>query len=362
MPHLLLAVTAHGFGHLAQSAPVVHELRRRIPDLRVTLQSDVDEVFARRRLPPGIEHRPEATDVGLLMDGPLVTRWRDSLDAYIAFDADYERRLADETEILRRLAPDLVLADIPWLPLDAARGLGIPAVGLCSLSWNDVLAESPIGEEIPAALAGRMQAAYAGAERFIRPAPSMPMAWLPNGVDVGPIARVQPGAGPETRARLKARLGIPVERPLVLMQFGGFSGFDPLLDWPEQDRIHWLVQDLGRVPRRDASGLTELGLSVLDVLGGVDLMLVKPGYGTFTEAACNGVPVLYVRRGDWPEEPALIEWLHALMPAAEIDLETLVSGRLWEVVADLLAAGPPAPVPPSGVEAAADLIAPMLAG
>jgi hypothetical protein len=205
-----------------------------------------------------------------------------------------------------------------------------------------------------------MQAAYAGAERFIRPAPSMPMAWLPNGVDVGPIARVQPGAGPEARARLKARLGIPVERPLALMQFGGFSGFDPLLDWPEQDRIHWLVQDLGGVPRRDASGLSELGLSVLDVLAGVDLMLVKPGYGTFTEAACNGIPVLYVSRGDWPEEPALVDWLRALIPAAEVDLEALMSGRLWEVVADLLAAGPPAPVPPSGIEAAADLIAPLL--
>ena len=144
------------------------------------------------------------------------------------------------------------------------------------------------------------------------------------------------------------------------MKFGGFSGFDRLLDWPEQDRIHWLVQDLGGVPSRDASGLTELGLSVLDVLGGVDLMLVKPGYGTFTEAACNGIPVLYVSRGDWPEEPALVDWLRALIPAAEVDLETLVSGRLWEVVADLLAAGPPAPVSPWGIEAAADLIAPLL--
>ena len=360
MPHLLLAVTAHGFGHLAQSAPVIHELRRRIPDLQVTLQSDVDAGFARRRLPPGFAHLPEATDVGLLMDGPLVTRWRESLDAYIAFDADYERRLAVEMDTLRRLSPDLVLADIPWLPLDAARQVGIPGVGLCSLSWFDILGESPVAGEIPAALAGRMRAVYAGADRFIRPAPSMPMSWLPNAVDVGPIARVQPGAGPEARAALKWRLGIPAERPLALMQFGGFSGFDPLRDWPEQDQVHWLVQDVGDVHRRDASGLTQLGLDMLEVFGLVDLMLVKPGYGTFSEAACNGIPVLYVPRGDWPEEPALLEWLPKQVPARRIEPEQLREGDLWGSIAELLAAGRPDAVPPSGIEAAADLIASLL--
>jgi hypothetical protein len=331
-----------------------------MPELRVTLRSDVDAGFARRRLPAGFAHLPEATDVGLLMDGPLVTRWRDSLDAYIAFDADYERRLALEMDTLRRLGPDLVLADIPWLPLDAAGRLGIPGVGLCSLSWYDILGESPVASEVPPALAGRMRAVYAGADRFIRPAPSMPMHWLPNAVDVGPIARVQSGIGSGARERLKARLGIPMERPLALMQFGGLGGFDPLHDWPEQDRVHWLVQDVGGVRRRDASGLTQLGLDMLEVFGAVDLMLVKPGYGTFAEAACNGVPVLYVPRSDWPEEPALLEWLPRQVPARPIDLERLRDGDLWDAIADLLAAGRPSPVPPSGIEAAADLIAPLL--
>ncbi len=51
--------------------------------------------------------------------------------------------------------------------------------------------------------------------------------------------------------------------------------------------------------------IAELRLSVMDVLGSRDAILGKPGYGTFAEAACNGKPVLYVSRGDWPEEPAL---------------------------------------------------------
>jgi hypothetical protein len=186
------------------------------------------------------------------------------------------------------------------------------------------------------------------------------MDWLPNAVDVGPIARVQSGISSGARERLKARLGIPVERPLALMQFGGFNGFDPLQDWPEQDRVHWLVQDLGGARRRDASGLTELGLDMLEVFGAVDFMLVKPGYGTFAEAACNGVPVLYVSRGDWPEEPALLEWLPRQVPTRPIDLERLRGGDFWDAISDLLASGRPDPVPPSGIEDAADLIASLL--
>ena len=358
MPHLLLAVTAHGFGHLAQSAPVVEALCRRIPGLSVTLQSDIAPAFARLRLPPGFAQIRQAADVGLLMDGPLVTRWAESLEAYAAFDADYERRLEHQIGLLRGLAPDLVLADVPWLPLDAARRLGIPAVGLCSLTWYDILRECPLRDQGSAGLMERMAAVYGSADLFIRPAPSMPMDWLPNGVDVGPIASQRPDRGSEIRERL----GLPADRPLALLQFGGFDGFNPLYDWPEQDQVHWLVQDLGGRRRADASAFSDVGCTLLDLLGSFDLTLIKPGYGSISEAACNGVPVLYVSRDDWPEEPVLIQWIRDKVPARQIPLRDLLAGRLAGPVAELLAAGRPRPVEPSGIEAAADLIEPLLRG
>jgi hypothetical protein len=104
----------------------------------------------RSRLPPGFTQIHEATDIGLLMDGPLGTRWSDSLIRYADFEAEYDRRLEREIALLRRAAPDLVLADVPWLPLDAARRAGIPAVALCSLNWYDILLESPVADQVPA--------------------------------------------------------------------------------------------------------------------------------------------------------------------------------------------------------------------
>lgn len=358
MPHLLLAVTAHGYGHLAQCAPVAQALAQRIPGLRITLQGDIDPAFARRRLPPGFAHIPESTDPGLPMDGPLAIRWEASLDAYAAFESGYGQRLARQVETLRRLAPDLVLADVPWLPLEAARRLGIPAVALCSLSWYDVLLESPVADRVPAALLARMRRVYGEADLFIRPAPSMPMAWLPNARDLGPISSRRP----DRRGELRARLGLAPDRILALMQFGGLGGLDLLRDWPEQDRIHWLVPTLNGRTRRDASGLAELGLDLQDWLGSVDLMLVKPGYGTYVEAACHGIPVLYVSRRDWPEEPPLNRWMQGRVPIREIGLADLLSGAVQEPIDALLAADRPPPVEPTGSAQAAELLLPWLMG
>ncbi len=52
-------------------------------------------------------------------------------------------------------------------------------------------------------------------------------------------------------------------------------------------------------------------MSVPELLASADLVITKPGYGTFVEAACHGVPVLYLERPDWPEAPALCDWLEA---------------------------------------------------
>ncbi len=366
MPHLFLAVTAHGFGHLAQSAPVVEALARRVPGLRVTLQSDVDPRFARQRLPPGFRQLREATDPGFLMDGPLVTRWAESLAAYQAFEADYERRLARELAVLRDAAPDLVVADIPWLPLEAAGRLGIPAVGLCSFTWYDILRDCPAADRVPAGLLAHLRRVYGGTDLHIRPEPAMAMEWLPGTRTVGLIA----ARWPDRRVEICRRLGCPPDQPLALMQFGGFEGLAPLADWPEpdqarpdqahHDQVHWLVGDLGGRQRRDATELGALGLDMREVLGSVRLILGKPGYGTYAEAACNGAAMLHLPRPDWPETPALNAWLCARVPTLELSLADLAAGRVAEPIAALLAAGRPVPSEPTGIEEAADLLEPFL--
>ena len=357
MPHLLIAVTAHGYGHLAQVAPIAHALARRLPSLRITLQGNVARPYADARLPAGYHRIEQAADVALPMDGPLHARWEEGLALYADFDAEHERHLERQTALLRKHRPDLVLADIPWLPLTAARALGIPAVGLCSLTWLDILAEGPVGPRMPAALREHMRAAYAGADLFIRPAPSMPMRWLPNARDVGPLAVRRPRE-PE---RIRRRLGIVPDKRLVLMQFGGAGRLRLGNDHPLPDAVHLLTPDAAAAEgRADISVIGGPGLDVLDVLSSCDAIITKPGYGTFAEAACNGVPVLYVPRGDWPEEPHLVDWLAARIPVRAVGVEDFAAGRITEPLMALLAAGPVAPIPAAGVDEAVELLMGLL--
>ena len=70
--------------------------------------------------------------------------------------------------------------------------------------------------------------------------------------------------------------------------------------------------------------MEKLGIEFGDMLASCDAVLTKPGYGTFVEAACAGVPVLYVARKDWPEEPYLVNWLKRNGSCAEVEREHLL--------------------------------------
>jgi hypothetical protein len=65
------------------------------------------------------------------------------------------------------------------------------------------------------------------------------------------------------------------------------------------------------------------------------VLLCKPGYGSFVEAACSGTPVLYVNRPDWPEAPDLVEWLQQHGVCREVSREQLESGDIAQDLSGL---------------------------
>jgi UDP:flavonoid glycosyltransferase YjiC (YdhE family) len=360
MAHLFIAITAHGYGHLSQVAPVVHALRARLPKLRITLQGNLNPAVLHYRLPADVLRIPQPADVALPMDGPLKVRWDEGLRLYQTFEDNYERHLKQQIALLEDSQPDLLLADIPWLPLDAARRLGIPAVGLCSLNWLDILRQSPVGQRLPTPLRERMRRAYAEADLFIRPAPSMPMPWLDNSISVGPIAELRERKPQHLRTQLKLK----PDCRLILMQFGGTGSLAldpaPLL----RERLHILTADPS-VPTSPAVShiCGNSGIGMLEALASCDAMITKPGYGSFAEAACHGIPVLYVPRDDWPETQALTDWIPQQVPTAVIAPERLACGDITQTLAALLeqvATTPTNPIAPTGVTETRDHLLPWL--
>ena len=350
-PHLYVALSGHGFGHLAQIGPVLNAWRQRWPQARLTLQTPLPAAVLHQRITGEFNVVVGAADFGMVMADALTVKVTESLAAYRAFHAEWASRLAWQQQQLRAAQPDGVLADIPYLTLAAAAQLNIPALALCSLNWADILAGYGADTAELAELQAPMLAAYNSAVAFLQPAPSMPMPDLNNGHPIGPIAAV----GQDRRKTINARFNWRDDDTLIVLGLGGMALPLPLECWPELPGVRWLIPPEWPVQRPDMASWGELPEgSMLDWVRSGDVLLTKPGYGAFTEAVCNGTRVLYVARDDWPEEPWLSQWLMRYGNAVKINRERVMSGHFAADLAALLGQPARPALTPVGVTDAAD--------
>lgn len=346
---LYAAISHHGYGHLAQTAPILNALADLAPGLDLIVRSALPTAVLARRVRAPFRHLEAATDCNFVMHDSLHIDLPASEAAYRAFHADWPRRVATEAEGLAALGVDLVYSNVGYLPLAAARAAGIPSVALCSLNWADIFAHYLGHRPGTGAMLDAMRAAYAGADRFLRPRPAMPMADLGNAFAIPPVAQ----AGRARQDELRAHLGLKRGDRIVLIGLGGIPHRLPVEDWPVLPGVTWLVPDEWGAARPDVRGFDATGMVYADLLASADALVTKPGYGSFVEAVRAGVPVLYLPRPDWPEAPYLIDWLRASGRAREIDAARLAAGRLQDDLEALWAMPVPAPIQADGAEVAA---------
>ena len=348
-PHLFVDISSHGFGHLAQVAPILNDLSRRRPRLRLTVRSGLPLEKLLSRVQCDFIHLSGRSDFGFVMLDAVRIDLAATADAYRAQHANWRERVDAETELLCRIQPDLVLTDVAYLPLAAAAQAGIPSLSMCSLNWADLLAHFFGHQPWAKPIHNEMLAAYGAAVCFLRLTPAMPMSDLSRTRAIAPVAAI----GHDQRDALLAQLSCPPGIKLVLVAFGGFAKDLSAEHWPRMEGVHYLVPQSWLISRDDMTATEPLGLHFTDLLRSVDAVLTKPGYGTFTEAACNGTAVIFMRRNDWPEQDCLIDWLMLNARCLEITETALISGRWLESLGDLWEqAAPPLPRNEGAAEAA----------
>ncbi|TXT23232.1 MAG: hypothetical protein FD134_2258 [Gallionellaceae bacterium] len=346
MSHLLVDISSHGFGHIAQTAPVVNELAQRIPGLRFTLRTAAPYSILQQRFRCDFQHIPASFDFGMQMANAVDVETEKSALAYRAFHAGWNEKVAREARTMRALKPDLLLANVPYLSLAAASVAGVPAVAMCSLNWADIYRHYCAEDAACGAISAQMLAAYSSARCFLKIEPALSMADISSARSIGPVAQ----AGSNRRTLLAEKLCLSVA-------MGGMEFRLPVERWPRLPETRWIVPQTWGVERDDMPALEGLGVAFGDVLASCDAVLTKPGYGTFVEAACAGVPVLYVARKDWPEEPYLVNWLKRNASCAEVERERLLTGELEDLLAQVWRLpAPPRPLATGANEAAQYLL------
>lgn len=355
----MLALSGHGYGHLAQCAPVINALWQELPALRVTVCSTLPHEVIAGRLDQLFTSLAVELDVLLPMSSAWEVNVSSARQAYRKFHQGLDTGLQNDADLLDRVKPDLVLADIPYRILLAAKRVGVPAVGLCSLNWASIYATYCGGDDGSDVILEQMWAAYRAAELFLAPAPAIDMPELGNYRSIGPVAR----RGERQSAALHEYLGVSADTRLVMIAMGGISTPLPVSNWPRMKNVAWLFSGPSLNLRDDMIDTGDLAWSFIDVLTSSDAVLTKPGYGTYTEAVCNGVPILTLERPDWPETPCLDRWANRYGRLQSISKEQFEGGmfahaleRLWQQ-----------PVPdlspePLGIQQAAGLLLELLSG
>ena len=360
MPLIWAAITAHGFGHAAQIVPVLNALTRHVSDVRVLLRTTVTPSFFHDRLVSPWTISPVQQDIGCIQNGPLTIDIEQTWTEYERFHRQWHERLATEVAAMRAAAPDLILADTPYLALAAGKMAAIPSVALASFTWDLVLSEYQAPSTIDSrSILQSMRQAYAEADLALRITPSPKMDIFRRSVDIQPIAEPASSA----REELATHLALTPGERTVLVGFGGIQ-----LDALPFDKLESLTGYRflfdGPIPPHSTRFVStkSLPFSFKTLLASVDLILTKPGYGTLIEAVALQTPMVYVRRYNFADEQPLVDYLHRHGRGLELSRDDFAQGRWEEALQHVFHfPSPPAPLPPiSGADDAASQLVPYL--
>jgi L-arabinokinase len=284
------------------------------------------------------------------------------------FMAGFDARVEAEARALEAEDAALVLADVPPLGMAAAKAGGRPAVLLGNFTWDWIYDAYPGGSTVAAAI-GRV---YAETDLALR---------LPLHGGFGPCRRIRDLPFIARRSfrdpdEVRRALGLPRDRPLALVSFGGFGvarldleqlartrgiGIVMTGSTPFRGSTLSAVGPVGALAPLDEPAMRARGFRYEDVVKAVDAVVSKPGYGIIAECAANGAALLYTSRGRFAEYDVLVAGMPRVLRTRFIDHQTLYSGD-WGPALEQLLAQPPPPetADVSGADVTADLLLGMI--
>ena len=330
-------VTGHGFGHATRTAEVLRHVRRLSPDTPLWVVTTAPERLFRGAIEGEVGVRAVTCDVGLAQKDALTIDETATIQRWRAFAAGWPDRVVQEAGWLRSVGARVVLGDVPPLAFAAANEARIPALGLANFSWDWVYAH------LAARHAGLREAAEHAARAYHS---TTLLLELPFAGDLSafpkreriPLVARRPRVD---RASARGRLGLGA-RLAVLVSFGGLglSGFraGTLAALPEFDfLVSERVEDApAHVRPLAAEQLDALGLGYEDVVGAVDVVVTKPGYGIVSDAIGARTRLVYTERGDFPEYAVLVREMGDYLPSVYVSNEDLRAGRLGQPLEDVL--------------------------
>lgn len=324
---IVIYISGHGLGHAVRAIEVMWALVRRRPDARIVVRTSAPAWLFRRSAPEQIELHEVAVDTGMVqVDSLQLDEERSAVEA-ARFYADFDRRADAEARLIRERAATVVVGDIPPLAFAAAARAAVPSVAIGNFTWDWIYHASPAVERLAPKVVPTIRDAYAQATAALR----LP---LHGGFDaMAPVTRDIPFIARRSRrerAAVRGILGVPSDRPAVLVSFGGYGADLPV------EAVRRTAPLTILTPPREPEGLL-----YEDIVAASDVVVSKPGYGIVSDCVANGAALLYTSRGRFAEYDVFARDMPRYLRCRFISQEDLRAGRWADAVEALLAQTPP---------------------
>ena len=324
-------ITPHGFGHATRSAAIMQALHARLPHLHFHIVSRLPEFLFDQVVPGAFTLHDEPCDVGLVQQTAMEIDFEASLRVLNDFYPLDEGRIANLAARLSGLDCSLVCCDIAPLGIAVAKAIGCPSVLIENFTFHWIYESYtrhwPGFEPIIAYLRDLCERA----DLHIQTEPiSEPNR---NALHTAPVAR----RFRNPRSEVRRQLGVPEDRPLVMITMGGIRenlGF--LNRLASQREVCFLlpgtsVRGENIVPLPEGAPAYHP-----DLIHAADLVIGKLGYSTFAEVYHAGVPFGFVTRPNFPESVPLAAFVRREMPSMELDAGTFLQGDWLDRLPELL--------------------------
>jgi L-arabinokinase len=325
-PALVYYITAHGYGHGVRSCDILRAFHRLYPQTPITVVTDLSPSFIRNRLPDvPLTIRSGVFDVGMVQLDSVRVDVPATLIEAINLLKMRPQRIEQEAQFLTSHPVGLVACDIPALPIEAARRVGIPAVGIGNFTWNWIY--EPFAEQDPrwSTIIAAFEEGYRQSDLLLRLPFAEPMSAFPRQLDLPVVA----SPGQSRRADLMAHTGAPPDRKWVLLSFSTLNWDEAALHAIEalQDYAFFTVLPLAW-KRSNIFPIDREVISYTDAMASCDAVITKPGFGVVSECVVNRKPMVYVDRDDFREYPVLEAAVQRYIASQHLPAVDLYAGRI----------------------------------
>jgi len=371
MKKIAYYITAHGYGHGTRSCDIINALIEQISShwnkdsnhwengasaipgagktFPIIVKTGLPRPFLASRLPlDRLTLIPDVFDVGLIQKDSIRVDLDASLNAIEKLYAQEEELINGEVEFIRRHDVGVVVADIPAIPLAAARHAGVPSVAVGNFGWDWIYSDFIRHDSRWQLYAEKFRQVYRQTDLLIRIPFAEEMAAFPRKVDVPLLTR----PGNPQRKMISELTGADVTKQWVLISFTAldwdsdalenvarlsdeyeFFSIEPL-EWPDSC-IHCLKRNSFRFS---------------DVVASMDVVLTKPGFGILSDCVANRKPIIYTDRKKFREYAVLVESIKRFLKNTFIPGVDLYAGNLAGPLQKIRTALPPPETIPLGGE------------